>query len=43
MKADDCSFRCSALAQFGLNADIPRLSKPFRKDELAACLAKITA
>jgi PAS domain S-box-containing protein len=27
----------------GLNADIPRLSKPFRKDELAACLAKITA
>ncbi len=34
MKADDCSERCSALAQFGLNTDIPRLARSRRHDML---------
>ena len=34
MKADDCPFRCSALAQFGLNTDIPRLARSRRHDML---------
>ena len=34
MKADDCPFRCSALAHFGLNTDIPRLARSRRHDML---------
>jgi len=34
MKADDCSVRCSAITQFGLNADIPRLARSRRHDML---------
>ena len=36
MKADDCSVRCSAIAQFALNIDIPRLPRSRRHDMLHA-------
>lgn len=36
MKADDCSVRCSAIAQFALNIDIPRLPRARRHDMLHA-------
>lgn len=36
MKADDCPHRCSALAHFGLNADLPRMARSRRHDMLHA-------